>query len=150
MTMAMDPQQTQRIEAEIERLNVDYWYEVDRHDGRDSHLFFVEDGVFTTSIRSRTGRAAIAEFYRGRQDGRVRTARHVITNLRVRVADADHASCDWILLLYAADGAPVLPSESAIMIADVHDVCRREADGRWRYVSRTLVPVFKSSTPTTG
>lgn len=139
-----------RIEAAIERLNIDYWYDVDRHEGRGAHAFYVEDGVFTTSIRSRTGREAIADFYRGRQDGRVRTARHVIANARVQVHDARNARCDWILLLYAADGAPVLPSESAIMIADVHDVCRLDDDGRWRYVSRTITPVFKSDTPTTG
>ena len=147
---ALDASHIARIEAEIERLNVDYWFDVDRHEGLKAHEFYTEDGIFTTSIRSRTGRDAIATFYRGRQDGRVRTARHVIANLRVDVQDADHASADWILLLYAADGAPVLPSESAIMIADVHDVCVRGTDGRWRYASRTIVPVFKSSTPTTG
>lgn len=141
---------TAHIEAAIERLNVDYWFDVDRHDGQRAHTFYTEDGVFTTSIRSRTGHEAIAAFYRGRQDGRVRTARHVISNLRVQVRDADHARADWILLLYAADGAPVLPSESAIMIADVHDECVRGTDGHWRYASRTIVPVFKSSTPTTG
>lgn len=147
---APDATHIARIEAEIGRLNVDYWYDVDRHEGLGAHEFYTEDGIFTTSIRSRTGREAIAAFYRSRQDGRVRTARHVIANLRVQVQDADHASADWILLLYAADGAPVLPSESAIMIADVHDVCVRGHDGRWRYASRTIVPVFKSSTPTTG
>ncbi len=147
---APDAMHIARIETEIGRLNIDYWYDVDRHEGRSAHEFYTEDGVFTTSIRSRTGRDAIAAFYRGRQDGRVRTARHVIANLRVQVHDAGHASADWILLLYAADGAPVLPSESAIMIADVHDVCVRGEDDRWRYASRTIVPVFKSSTPTTG
>ncbi|MDO9438652.1 nuclear transport factor 2 family protein [Hydrogenophaga sp.] len=150
MSQTLDPQDTARIEAAIERLNVDYWFDVDRHEGLAAHDFYTDDGVFTTSIRSRTGREAIAAFYRGRQDGRVRTARHVISNLRIDVQDAEHASADWILLLYAADGAPVLPSESAIMIADVHDECVRGADGRWRYSSRTIVPVFKSATPTTG
>ena len=146
----LDEQETARIVAAIETLNVDYWYDVDRLQGRNAHEFYVEGGVFTTSARTRTGRAAIAEFYRGRQDGRVRTARHVIANLRVAVQDHDNASADWILLLHAADGEPVLRSEPAIMIADVHDVCRREPDGRWRYVSRTITAVFKSSTPTTG
>jgi hypothetical protein len=146
----MDADTEARIRADIERLNVDYWFDVDRHEGLHAHDFYEEDGVFTTSIRSRTGREAIAAFYRGRQDGRVRTARHVIANLRVQVRDADNASADWILLLHAADGAPVLPSEPAIMIADVHDVCRRDASGRWLYVSRTITPIFKSSTPTTG
>lgn len=146
----MSPADEARIVAEIERLNVEYWYEVDRHDGARAHEFFVEDGTYTTSVRSRTGHAAIAEFYRGRQDGRVRTARHVIANQRVTVHDERNASGDWVLLLYAADGAPPLPLEPPILIADVHDVCSRGADGRWRYVSRTISAVFKGDKPTTG
>ena len=147
---AMDPQEKASIEAAIQRLNIDYWYDVDRLDGRNAHEFFIDGGVFTTSARSRTGRAEIAAFYRGRQDGRMRTARHVVANLRVDVQGARQASADWILLLHAADGAPILPSEPAIMIADVHDACRLDADGRWRYASRTISAVFKSNTPTTG
>ena len=147
----MTPQEKLTIAAEITALNADYWYEVDRQKGAKAHEFFVEDGVFTTSLQQRSGRAAIIEYYQGRQARpKARTARHVITNQRVVVQDADNATGDWILLLHAADGEPVLPSEPAIMIADVHDVCRRGADGRWRYVSRKISAVFKSDTPTTG
>lgn len=147
----MTPQEKLTIAAEVAALNAEYWYEVDRQKGVRAHEFFVEDGVFTTSLQQRSGRAAILSYYQGRQARpKARTARHVITNQRVVVQDADNATGDWILLLHAADGEPVLPSEPAIMIADVHDVCRRGADGRWRYVSRTIQAVFKSSTPTTG
>jgi hypothetical protein len=147
----MTPSEERNAAVEIAALNVDYWWEVDRHEGACAHEFFTEDGVFTTSMKSRTGHAEIAEFYRGRQSrGTPRTARHVIANERVRVQDADNATSDWILLLHAADGEPVLPSRPAIMIADVHDVCRRDADGRWRYRSRRIAAVFKSDTPTTG
>ncbi len=147
----MTPQEKWHIVAEIETLNVEYWLDVDRHHGIKAHEFFVEGGVFTTSLKSRIGRAAIMEFYQGRQAReKVRTARHVITNQRVVVQDANNATGDWILLLHAADGAPVLPSEPAIMIADVYDVCQRDADGHWRYVSRTITAIFKSGTPTTG
>ena len=147
----MTPQEKWRVAAEIEALNVEYWLDVDRHQGAKAHEFFVEDGVFTTSLKSRTGRAAIMEFYQGRQArAKVRTARHVITNQRVIVQDTNNATGDWILLLHAADGGPVLPSLPAIMIADVHDVCQRGTDGLWRYVSRTITAIFKSDTPTTG
>ncbi|MES2184881.1 MAG: nuclear transport factor 2 family protein [Pseudomonadota bacterium] len=147
----MTAQEKLQIAAEIADLNVEYWYDVDRRNGAGAHGFYTEDGVFTTSLKSRTGQAAIQAFYQGRQAGeKARTARHVITNQRVLVQDTDNATSDWILLLHAADGAPVLPSVPAIMIADVHDVCRRGADGCWRYRSRTISAVFKSDTPTTG
>ena len=146
----MDRQEQARIAAEIEALNVDYWYDVDHLHGRNAHEFYVEDGIFTTSERSRTGRPAIAEFYRARRDRGPRTARHVIANLRVSVLDRDNAPPGWILLLYAAEGDPEPPSRPAIMIADVHDQCRRGADRRWRYVSRSIKALFKSGTPTTA
>lgn len=146
----MTPLETMLITAQIEALNFNYWLEVDRRDGQNAHSYFVEDGVFTTSLRSRQGRAQIAAFYQGRQAPGPRTARHVVANHLVTVVDAHNASADWMLLLHAADGAPVLPSEPAIMIADVHDVCRLCDDGQWRYVSRTIRAVFKSQTPTTG
>jgi hypothetical protein len=147
----MTPLERWLVAAEVSALNVDYWWEVDRREGARAHEFFTMDGVFTTSMKSRTGHAEIADFYRGRQSrGVTRTARHVIANERVSVQDADNATSDWLLLLHAADGEPVLPSRPAIMIADVHDVCRRDADGRWRYRSRSIGAVFKSDVPTTG
>lgn len=147
----MTPQEKLQIAAEVAALNAEYWYEVDRNKGARAHEFFVEDGVYTTTQKRRVGRPAIIEFYQGRQAReQTRTARHVITNQRVVVQDADNATGDWVLMLHAADGEPVLPSVPAILIADVHDVCRREADGQWRYVSRTIAPVFKSDAPTTG
>lgn len=138
------------ITSQIEALNADYWLEVDRRDGVNAHEYFVEDGVYTTTARARQGRAAIAEFYSSRRGLGPRTSRHVATNHRVTVKDTHHAEADWILMLHAADGQAVLPSEPAILIADVHDVCLLCGDGRWRYVARTIDAVFKSSTPTTG
>ncbi len=147
----MTPQDKQFITNEIKTFNAEYWFEVDRNKGLKAHEYFTEDGVYTTSIKSRKGHAAISEFYAERQArDATRTGRHIITNERVTVVDAHHATCDWILQLHAADGAPVLPSEVAILIGDVHDVCQRGSDGQWRYVSRAITPIFKSSTPTTG
>ncbi len=53
------------------------------------------------------------------------------------------------MLLYAADGRPVLPSLPAIMIADVVSECERGDDGQWRFVSHRLIPVFEGGVPAT-
>lgn len=146
----MDIREKLQIQSEIEMLLVDYWYEVDHHWGGAAHEYFTQDGTFTNTVgRARQGRDEIREFYGSRQSRGARVARHVIANLRVEVRDRDNAEADWVLLLYARDGEPVLPSEPAILIADVHDVCVREADGRWRYRARTIRALFKSDTPTT-
>lgn len=147
----MTPQDKQFITNEIKTFNAEYWFEVDRNKGLKAHEYFTEDGVYTTSLKSRKGHAAISEFYADRRArDATRTGRHIITNERVVAQDANHATCDWILQLHAADGAPVLPSEVPILIGDVHDVLKRGASGQWRYVSRTITPIFKSKTPTTG
>ncbi|UKI08297.1 hypothetical protein [Variovorax paradoxus] len=52
--------------------------------------------------------------------------------------------------LYAADGEGVLPSRPAIMIADVRETVVRQPDGAWLYALRTLRPLFRDDTPTTG
>jgi SnoaL-like domain len=146
----MTPVDILLVTSQIEALNAQYWLEVDRRHGAHAHEYFVEDGIYTTTARSRRGRAEIAEFYSSRRELGPRTSRHVVANHHVVVQDAHHAQADWILLLHAADGSAVLPSEPAILIADVHDVCMLCDDQRWRYVSRSIAAVFKSSTPTTG
>lgn len=139
-----------RIRLEIETLLYDYWHEVDCNWGEHAHEYFVADGVFRNNVgRARVGRDEIREFYHSRQARGPRIARHVVSNLRVLPASGGEVTSQWILQIFAADGEPMLPSEPAILVADVTDVCRREADGRWRYVSRNIVGLFKGTTPTT-
>jgi hypothetical protein len=53
------------------------------------------------------------------------------------------------MLLYAADGAPILPSAPPIMITDLIDRCVKCDDGKWRYVERNFVPLFMGGAPPT-
>jgi len=148
---AVDTIERLQILREIEDLLIDYWWDVDTNWGKTAHEFYTENGRFSTSIKTRVGRAAIKEFYASREGRGERVARHVATNHRITIHDRNRASAVWILSLFAADGAPVLPSKPAIMIADVHDEIVREADGRWRYASRTIEAQFRDyDTPTTG
>ena len=103
----MDDTEKLRIRQEIEARAIDYWYEVDIHDGLRAHEYFTTDGVFTSSVKTHSGREAIRSFYAQRKARGSRTSRHVISNFRVVVADRDHASTQWVLSLYAADGAPI-------------------------------------------
>jgi hypothetical protein len=139
-----------RIVQELERLNVAFWRDVDSNWGRTAHEFFTEDGVYTTSQKSRRGRDAIRAFYGDRQERGDRVARHLIHNFHVTVHDADHATAEWTMCLYAADGVAPLASEPPILIGAVRDECVRGPDGRWLYASRTTTPLFKGSRPTTG
>ena len=138
------------IIQEITSLLARHWHDVDRNWGRNAHNDYVAEGSYTTSQRQRTGREAIKEFYTGRHDRGERVARHLISNLHVTVHDANSASAIWVLSLHAADGAPIHPSKPAIMVADVADELVRDNDGTWKYRSRTITPLFRDDTPTTG
>jgi len=147
----VDPIERIQIFREIEDLMIDYWNDVDTNWGRNAHDYYTEDGSYSTSIKTRTGRAAIKEFYASRENRGERIARHLVNNHKITIHDRDRVSAVWVLSLFAADGTPVLPSKPAIMMADVHDEVVRGADGRWRYKSRMIKPLFRDfDTPTTG
>ena len=136
--------------AELSALNVAYWQDVDHNWGRRAHEFFVEDNaVYATPGKPLEGREAIRDFYAWREGRGSRVARHCIVNFHAAPAGPDRAVCNWILLLHAADGEPILPTAPPIQIADFHDVCVRGADGVWRYESRTLTPIFAGGAPVT-
>ena len=138
------------IVQEISDLLARHWHDVDRNWGRNAHNDYTVDGSYTTSLRTRTGLDAIKEFYTGRHDRGARVARHLFSNLHVTVNDANSATAVWVLTLHAADGEPILLSRPAIMIADVVDHLVRDSNGTWKYRSRTITPLFRDDTPTTG
>lgn len=142
---AADPALLQALTA----LEVDYWYEVDRNWGRNAHAFYVEGGEFAIGAKVMRGKEAVAGFYRWREARGERTARHIVSNFRLSSVTGDRATLECIMCLYAADGRPVLPSRPAIMIADILSECEVGKDGRWRFVSHRLVPVFEGGEPAT-
>ena len=90
------------------------------------------------------GHAAIQAYYASRRARGPRVARHVVSNVRVTHAGKDEVRCNSIVLLFAADGVPVLPTAPPILIADVIDDCQRQRDGEWRFRSRHIDTIFKS------
>jgi hypothetical protein len=131
--------------VELHALEADYWYEVDHNLGRAAVTFYQHDGTFTIADTVFRGRDEIAGFYRRRDERGPRTARHAITNPRISHADDDAASFEYIMLLYADDGVPVLEAKAPVMIADVATEYVR-AGGAWRVRSRTLRPIFEGGT----
>jgi hypothetical protein len=130
-------------------LEVDYWYEVDHNWGRSAHAFYVADGNFIVADKTLAGVDAIANFYKWREGRGDRAARHAVTNFRVSELGALRARLDCILILYAADGRPPLPSDAPVMIADITSECERQPNGRWLFRSHTLAPIFTGATPAT-
>ncbi len=104
---------------------------------------YLEDGIFHAGPgKPLVGRAAIGQFYAWRQDRGTRVSRHVVTNFRADFADERHATTYHIMMLFAADGAPILPSAPPIFLGDGIDRCVKCEDGRWRYAERSFTPLF--------
>lgn len=145
----MDSDDRLRVTAELQAMLSDFWYEVDSNWGRAAADYFTEDGVFEASARTYSGRETIDRFYRFRQDRGPRVAVHAVSNFRAVLTGPGEAVCTWYLLLYAADGAPVLPVNPPIQIALATDHCVRDDTGRWRYRHRRFETWFKGEIPTT-
>ena len=120
----------------------DYWFDVDHNWGRGAHQLYAHDGVFAIGDERMENPDAVRTFYGWRESRGARQARHVISNLRVRMSTPDAADVDCIMCLYAADGVPVLESKPPILIADVSAKCIRDTGGNWYFQSHLLKPVF--------
>lgn len=139
----MTPEQRAIETAVLHQNLVDYWHEVDTKGGAGVANMYLEDGIFHAGPgKPLVGREAIAQFYAWRVDRGARTSRHVVTNFRAEFADARHATTHHIMLLYAADGAPILPSAPPIFIGDGIDRCVKGEDGLWRYAERDFTALF--------
>lgn len=139
----MTPEQRATATQVLYMNMVDYWYEVDMKGGAGVSEMYVEDGIFHAGGgKPLVGRAAIEQFYGWRQDRGARTSRHVITNFRAEFKDERHATTQCIMMLYAADGVPILPTAPPIATCDLIDHCIKCDDGKWRYIERIFVPLF--------
>lgn len=130
-------------------LEHDYWFDVDVHLGRGAHRMYVETGRFVISGREMLGPAAVESFYRWRRERGERTARHVVSNLRVELQSPKQARLVGIMCLYAADGLPVLPTAAPILVADIVSEVTLCDDGQWRFVNHELIPIFEGGVPIT-
>ena len=143
----MDTRQKMIIQQEIEALAIEFWYQVDYHQGLTAHEYFVDKGIVTVAGNSMNGVAEIQEFYLSRAKRGPRVPRHLISNLHVVVESEDRVSVTSVMTLFVADGHPVFASRVPNQIADMIDTCVRGADGKWRYLSRNLIPIFQDEAP---
>jgi hypothetical protein len=143
---------TQRLLAtqELHSLLIEYWHDVDTNWGRNAPDYYTEDGVFEGPEATYQGREKIRQFYEWRVKRGKRLAVHAVNNFRVKFESASRATSTWYMLLYAADGEPVLPTHPPIQIALVTDICVRDESGTWRYAHRKFEAWFQGGTPPTN
>jgi hypothetical protein len=135
------------LAQELQALLADYWYDVDTNWGRNAGAYYTEDADFVGEAATYSGRAKIEEFYAWRVKQGARLAVHAVNNFRLASAAADHAKATWYLLLYAANGEPILPSHPPITISLVTDDYVRGANGAWLCRRRHFKTLFQGGAP---
>ncbi len=137
---------TQELHSQL----MEYWHDVDTNWGRNAPEYYTEHGIFEGPEATYQGREKIRAFYEWRVKRGKRLAVHAVNNFRAQFEDDNHATCTWYMLLYAADGVPVLPTHPPILIALVTDKCVRDAGGHWLYAHRKFEAWFQGGTPPTN
>lgn len=135
------------VRAEIEALNVEFWFRVDHEGGEGVAELFCEDGVYSVPRGSNEGREAIAQSYVLRRARGPRVSRHVHSNLRVTVVSPTEAHGVSLLTLWARDGEAPLSIAMPVSVSDVRDEYERGEDGIWRIRHRHISPAFLGDEP---
>jgi hypothetical protein len=134
------------LSQELQLLLADYWHDVDTNWGRTAGTYYTEDADFVGEAATYSGRAKIEQFYAWRVAQGARLAVHAVNNFRVESMDETSARATWYLLLYAANGEPVLPTHPPITISLVTDDYVRADDG-WLCQRRQFKTLFQGGAP---
>lgn len=140
----MDDTETLMIERACARLIADYAHFVDHDDAARVAGQFTEDGAWVWGEIRLDGQAAIRRGFERRQANVGLRSRHVCTNTRLDILDADHVEGVTYLTLFRQDGAPgraTSPAAAPDMIGEYRDRFVRTADG-WRFHRRDLIVDF--------
>ncbi|KRA43268.1 nuclear transport factor 2 family protein [Devosia sp. Root635] len=138
------------LTQELHALLVDYWHDVDANWGRGAPDYYTPDGSFVGPAASYEGREKIRAFYKWREDRGARTVVHSVQNFQAKFdGGPDKAVCHWFMMLYAADGKPVLPTHPPIQIAYMTDRLVKTAEG-WKVTYRKFDIWFEGGTPATN
>jgi len=140
----LDRQQQLLAALELQADLADYWADVDTAWGTRAGEYYTADAVFESGRLKLEGREAIQRFYSWREDRGPRTAVHAVTNFRATFDDQGGAVAHWYMLLYAADGEPVLPTHSPVRVSRITDQYQKDpTSGRWLVRYRRLQTLFE-------
>lgn len=140
----LTPLDLSALSYEIHQLLSEFSYRLDMSYGARLHELFTRDGSYTVDGATLTGQDALRDAFAKRAARGARTSRHLFSNIRFELIEPKRVRVTAAMVLYAADGNPVLLSEPPLMVADVVDVLHFTPEG-WRFASREFVSVFRGA-----
>lgn len=130
------------IRSQIEELIYQHAWMLDHHQSEHLAELYAENGRLTGISLNHVGRDAIARYGSARAKMTNRIARHVCSNLQLRLLDPARVEGRLIITLYRHDGPGGRPDPVAI--ANAHDIYVKLEDERWLFEQRRLELVFES------
>ena len=131
------------LHTDLSMLVTALWFEIDHGDGSAASSFFTADAELTFSRRTFRGTDEIDGVYSDRTARGPRVSRHLTSNFHVLRHETDLVEAVSVLVLYAQDGEPPVPTTVPVLVADVFDRFVRvgEPDGearRWLIAARRI------------
>lgn len=123
----------------IEALSIEYAWLIDHGRADEVAELFTSDAILDTGEQS-AGIVAIRETLDKRAALDIRS-QHVVSNVRLVAEAADRIRGTVAMTVYRRAGDQVGEAESVI-VAESDDVYQRDAQGRWLFAQRRLVPRF--------
>lgn len=129
----------------LQNLAARYWALADLTETVPLEDLFEQQAVFDLGKLTLDGLPAIAAFFAEREQGMRasgRTTRHLANNFLALPQADGSVRVRSTVMVYAGNGDHPLPATEPSGIADFHDICRRQNDGRWLYHHRSAATVF--------
>nr|WP_281722848.1 nuclear transport factor 2 family protein [Nitrosomonas nitrosa] len=143
--LVIDP----RTRGEIEALVVEHAWLIDNHQSERLADLYTEDGRLLGVGPDKIGREALLAYGRDRAKMTKRTARHVVSNLRLIPESPKRIRGSNVVTLFRADGEAIATADP-IGVADSFEIYVQGDDGRWRIAERKIVIVFESEAHKAG
>ena len=128
----------------IQDLNAAFAFHLDHDEVAPLLALFAPGATYSNGTRRSHGLDEIEAFYRGRTAAGLRTTRHLYSGLRIRFDGPSRAASSSVWMSFAHNGAPPVDDTVPYLVADFDDTYERGADGRWRILSRTILPIFRN------
>lgn len=137
------------VRAEIETLTLEHSWLVDNNESERIAELYTENGRLLGVGPDKVGRKALTDYGTERAGMKKRTARHVVSNLRLIRESETRINGSSTITLFRADGEERAPADP-IAVADCLEKYEKCAGGRWRIAERRIVLVFESEAHKAG
>jgi hypothetical protein len=124
----------------LERICADFCWLVDHGCADQTAHLFTQDVRYTVQGRESSGLREVMQRMSERAARRDYVTRHVATGFRFHRLGRDEVEGQCVMVIYR-------DRSTAALVADVHDLFRREGDGPWQIARRHITSILQDTGP---